>query len=175
MNNRQIVIMGFMGTGKTTVAHGLARKLNCRAIDLDDLIFQRETRGPKEIIEQDGEEAFRKIETNILHEVLAEASARVLAVGGGAWTIVENRKLIAEHGALTVWLDAPFELCWKRIEAGREARPLARSREMAETLYATRRPLYELADVRISIDENESADEIAAKVAHVASQRNANS
>jgi shikimate kinase len=165
MNYQQIVIMGFMGTGKTTVAYGLARKLDCRAVDLDDLITQRETRGPKEIIEQDGEEAFRRIETKMLHEVLMEASARVLAVGGGAWTIAENRKLITEHGAFTVWLDAPFELCWKRIEAGREARPLARSREMAQTLYAARRTIYALADARIPVYENESAEEIATKVA----------
>jgi shikimate kinase len=165
MNYQQIVIMGFMGTGKTTVAYGLARKLEGRAVDLDDLITQRETRGPKEIIEQDGEEAFRRIETKMLHEVLMEASARVLAVGGGAWTIAENRKLITEHGAFTVWLDAPFELCWKRIEAGREARPLARSREMAQTLYAARRTIYALADARIPVYENESAEEIATKVA----------
>ena len=165
MNNQQIVIMGFMGTGKTTVAVELARKLNCRAADLDEFIAQRETRGPKEIIEQDGEEAFRRIETNMLHDVLMEGSARVLAVGGGAWTIAENRKMITEHGAFTVWLDAPFELCWKRIEAGLEARPLARSREMAQTLYAARRPIYALADARIPVYENESVEEIATKVA----------
>lgn len=175
MNNQQIVIMGFMGTGKTTVAYGLARKLNCRVIDLDDLITQHETRGPKEIIEQDGEEAFRRIETKMLHEVLMEASALVLAVGGGAWTIAENRKMITEQGAFTVWLDAPFELCWKRIEAGREARPLARSREMAQTLYAARRPIYALAEARIPVYENESAEEIATKVASTVLRQNANS
>lgn len=166
MNNQQIVIMGFMGTGKTTVAVALARKLNCRAADLDDLISRRETRSPKEIIEQDGEEAFRRIETSMLHNVLVEASARVLAVGGGAWTIAENRRLITKHGAFTVWLDAPFEICWKRIEAEPEARPLARSRELAQKLYAARRPIYALADARISVNENESAEEIATKVTH---------
>lgn len=175
MNNQQIVIMGFMGAGKTTVAQALARKLNCRAIDLDDLIAQRETRGPKEIIEQDGEEAFRRIETKMLREVLVEASALVLAVGGGAWTILENRKMITEQGAFTVWLDAPFELCWKRIKAGREARPLARSRETAQTLYATRRPIYALAELRIPVHENQSAEEIAAKVARTVLRQNANS
>jgi shikimate kinase len=175
MTNQQIVIIGFMGTGKTTVAFGLARKLNCDAVDLDDLIAQRETRGPKEIIEQDGEEAFRRIETKMLHEVFMEASARVLAVGGGAWTIAENRKMITELGALTVWLDAPFELCWKRIEAGREARPLARSREMAETLYAARRPIYALANARIPVFENESAEEIVTKVAATVLRQSANS
>ena len=173
MNNKQIVILGFMGTGKTTVAAWLARELNCRAVDLDDLILQREMRGPKEIIEQDGEEAFRRIETNMLQQVLKEASARVLAVGGGVWTIAETRQLIMEHGAFTVWLDAPFELCWERIEAGREARPLARSRETALTLYTARRPIYALADERVHVSEDESAEEIAAKVARIVLRQNA--
>lgn len=170
----QIIIIGFMGTGKTTVALELARKLNCRAIDLDDLITQREKRSPKEIIQQDGEEAFRSIETQMLREVLMEASGRVVAVGGGAWTIAENRKVIVEHGAFTVWLDAPFELCWKRIEAGREARPLARSREMARKLYTERRPVYESAEARVTVKENESVEEIATKVARTVLRQNAN-
>jgi len=175
MNNRQIVIVGFMGTGKTTVADGLARKLNYRLIDLDDLIARRETRDPKEIIERDGEAAFRKIETKMLREVLEETSALVLAVGGGAWTVAENRELITERGALTVWLDAPFELCWERIEAGDETRPLARSRETAEILYATRRSIYALADVRIPITEDETAEELVIKVARAVTLQNAKS
>jgi len=173
MTTRQIIILGFMGTGKTTVALELSRKLNCRAVDLDDLITQRSARGPREIIEQDGEAAFRVIETQMLREVLREESPRVVAVGGGAWTIAENRKLIAEQGAFTVWLDAPFELCWKRI-AGNEARPLAPSREAAQILFAKRRPIYELADARIPVSENETADELATKVARTVMPQNAN-
>jgi shikimate kinase len=175
MNKRHIVIVGFMGTGKTTIAVGLAAKLGCRALDLDDLITQREKRGPKEIIEQDGEEAFRRIETRMLHEILLETPTLVLAVGGGAWTVAENRKLITERGALTVWLDAPFELCWKRIEGGGKTRPLAQSRDMAEKLYAARRSTYELADVRILITEELTAEDIVTKVARVVLRENANS
>ena len=104
------------------------------------------------------------IETDVLRKVLMDASARIIAMGGGAWTISENRKMIAGHKALTIWLDVPFELCWRRIEAGGEARPLARTREMAQKLYAERLPIYAQADVRIPVNENESAGEIAAKV-----------
>lgn len=165
MTTQQIVIIGFMGTGKTTVAFELARKLKCCAIDLDELITQHEKRNPQEIIVQDGEDAFRDIETKTLRTVLRERSARVVAVGGGAWTIGENRKMIAEHRAFTVWLDASFELCWKRIDAGREVRPLARSRENTQKLYGERRPIYEAADARVTVNENESVEEIATKVA----------
>ena len=159
-----------MGTGKTTVARELGRKLNCLAVDLDELITKHEGRSPNEIIDQDGENKFREIETQTLLEVLGEEAARIISVGGGAWTIAANRQMIAKRGALTVWLDAPFELCWKRIEAGREARPLARSRELAERLYYERRPVYELAGARILVSESESATEIATKVAHAFSK-----
>jgi shikimate kinase len=160
-----IIIVGFMGSGKTTVALELARHLSCRAIDLDELITEREKRSPKDIIEQDGEEGFRKIETRMLREVLDEGVARVIAVGGGAWTIAANRKLIGDRAAFVAWLDAGFELCWKRIEASGETRPLARSREMAQKLYDERRPIYELANARIEVHENESAEETAKEVA----------
>lgn len=164
MSDQRIIIIGFMATGKTTVAHALARRLNCLAIDLDHMIAERERRGPKEIIDQDGEAAFRKVETETLREVLKDTNARVIAVGGGAWTLAENRELIAQHRGLTVWLDAPFELCWKRIEAGRELRPMAPSREIALKLYAQRRPVYESADVRVSVSEHESAEEVTTKI-----------
>ena len=166
MTDQQIIIIGFMGTGKTTVAHELGRKLNCLAVDLDELIARRESRTASEIIEQDGESEFRRIEAQLLFEALENSRARVIAVGGGAWTIAANRQLIAERGAFTVWLDADFELCWRRIESGNEARPLARSREMAERLYGERRPVYELADARVTVSEGDSAAEIATRVAN---------
>ena len=165
MINQQIVIIGFMGTGKTTVARELGRQFNCLAVDLDELITRREGRSPNEVIEQDGEAKFRELETQMLREVLGEG-ARIIAVGGGAWTIAANRQMIAKRGAFTVWLDAAFELCWKRIEAGAEVRPLARSRELAERLYDERRPVYELAGTRVVVAENESAEEIATKIIH---------
>lgn len=173
MTNQQIIIIGFMGTGKSTVARSLAHLLNRRAIDLDNLITQRERRSPREIIEQEGEQTFRQIETQTLREVLLEATDCVIAIGGGGWTIAENRKLIAKHGALAVWLDSSFDLCWKRIEAGREARPLAPSRDLAEALYAARRPVYELAEARIPVYENESVEDIAQKVARTVLEQNA--
>jgi shikimate kinase len=165
MTNQQIVIIGFMGTGKTTVAHELGRQLNCLAVDLDELITRHDGRSPGEIIDLDGEERFRELETERLLEVLSGESARIIAAGGGVWTMAANRRLIAQRGAITVWLDAPFELCWQRIEAGDKARPLAPSREMAERLYRERRPVYELADARVLVSNNESAAEITSKVA----------
>jgi shikimate kinase len=169
MSSQTIIIIGFMGSGKTIVGIELARLLACRAVDLDSRISEREQRSPTDIIEQDGEAAFRRVETEVLGEVLRDAAAgsTVVAVGGGAWTTPENRQLIAEQGAFTVWLDASFELCWQRIGAGDEVRPLARSREQAQALYLARRGVYELADARIPVDEDDSAEDVAARLASV--------
>jgi shikimate kinase len=162
---QQIVIIGFMGTGKTTVAEALGRRLDCRSLDLDGMITARQKRTPQQIIEADGEPAFRRIETAMLREALKEECAAVLALGGGAWTIAENRDLVTERGAIAVWLDAPFELCWERIAAGGKTRPLARSRAEAEKLYAVRQLLYRLATVRIPVHESDSVPDLVVKIA----------
>ena len=164
MSSQLIIITGFMGSGKSTVAHVLARLLNCRAIDLDRVITKREKRTPKEIIEQDGEPAFRQIETGRLREALEVDSARVIALGGGAWTVQRNRDLIAQAEGFTIWLDVPFELCWQRIVAAGNERPLAPDEEQARRLYQKRRPQYELAALHLPAHGTTSVDELAATI-----------
>jgi shikimate kinase len=162
---RRVVITGFMGAGKTTVARALAARLNCASIDADEFITARVGHSPREIIDHEGEPRFREIESRALAEILSDESARVVALGGGAWTLQTNRELIARHDCLTVWLDAPFELCWQRIaRAGRNARPLARDREAARALYETRRKLYALASRRVEVVESKSVDVVASEI-----------
>ncbi|HVS21826.1 MAG TPA: shikimate kinase, partial [Pyrinomonadaceae bacterium] len=93
--------------------------------------------------------AFRAIETRALQVVLEKNAARVIALGGGAWTIEANRALVAQHDCLSVWLDAPFELCWERILSSGTIRPLAPERESAHQLYQSRRASYELAELHV--------------------------
>ena len=160
-----IIVTGFMGSGKSTVAEALSRVLGCNMLDLDRFITEQIGRTPKEIIEQDGEPAFRKIETRFLSEVLARGAVRVIALGGGAWTTLENRALIEEHHGQAVWLDAPFEVCWQRIAASGSERPLARDRKQAQELYQSRRAIYQLAGVHIETSEDLSDAETASRIA----------
>src|SRR3982074_1215932 len=95
--DRRIVIVGFMGCGKTTVAKTLALQLGCNVIDLDSFITEREGRSAAEIIAQDGEPSFRKIEKQALGDALESGDPRVISLGGGAWTIEANRALVAQH------------------------------------------------------------------------------
>jgi shikimate kinase len=159
-----IIITGFMASGKTTVARALALALGCQSLDLDQFIAERTGRSPKEIIEQDGEAAFREVETNYLREALELESAGVIALGGGAWTIELNRRLIGARGGVTVWLDAPFELCWQRISASGTERPLGRLRGNALQRYNQRQPIYGLADLRLSTVAKKSVDEVVEEI-----------
>lgn len=160
----KVVITGFMGCGKTVVARALARRLNLGMIDLDNFITEREGRSPAQLIVEDGEEAFRAIETHHLRELLKTDAAGVIALGGGTWIQETNRELIHQNHCLSVWLDAPFEICWNRIEASEEHRPLGKTREQAQALFAHRRPIYGVADVHISIVASDSVDDIADRI-----------
>jgi shikimate kinase len=160
---RRIIITGFMAAGKTTVARALARQLDCQMIDLDETIAEREKRTVATLIRDEGETNFRESETLMLRIVLENKTWRIIALGGGAWTLERNRALIAEHDCLTVWLDAPFELCWKRITSEKATRPLALDRKRAHQLYEQRRPLYELAAAHVRV-ESKSEDEIALEI-----------
>ena len=155
---KPIVITGFMGCGKSKVAREVARRLNIAMVDLDERITQREGRSPAQLIVDDGEAAFRTIETNTLNDVLQGGDASVISLGGGAWIQEANRALVERYRCLSVWLDVPFDLCWARIEASEEVRPLGRTRDQALALYEQRRPVYQLADVHVTIQEENLED-----------------
>ena len=148
--DRRIVIVGFMGCGKTTVAQALATRLECGMVDLDSVVSLQAGMSVPDIITKQGEAGFRDAETSALQIVLDRLQPRIIALGGGAWTLERNRELIREHECLTVFLDAPFELCWERIAASPNTiRPLAPDRETAQRLHESRRTSYLLAQLRV--------------------------
>ena len=172
---RRIVITGFMCAGKTTVARALAARLDCAMLDTDVAIVQRTRRSIEAIIEEDGEARFRQIERDVLRDCLEQSEARIVALGGGAWTLAENRALVAAHDCLTVWLDAPFALCWQRIAHARDttdARPLARNHAQALALYTARREAYSLAAWRVETGEGRSAEDTAAEIVSIIEREN---
>lgn len=147
-----------MGCGKTRVARELARRLGVVMVDLDDQVTKRVGRTPAQLIVEDGEPAFRAIEFDTLRNVLQIGDAKVIALGGGAWIQEANRRLLDQYRCLSIWLDAPFEMCWTRISASQEVRPLGKTREQALALFEQRRPVYELANVHIAIHEENFED-----------------
>ena len=169
MNDKLIVIVGFMGCGKTVVAQALSQLLDRPWVDLDARIEDVEGRSPAQIISEDGEEAFREKETKALRELLRSDERAVVALGGGAWINTVNRELIRSVDSVVLWLDTPFEICWQRIKQDSQLRPMAPSRTAAERLFSERRPFYRMADLRIGFaDESPAqlAENIAALLQH---------
>ena len=167
MSRTRVVITGFMGAGKTTVGRALARLLGETFVDLDESVAEAEGRTPRELIDEEGEQYFREAETRALRLALEGGAARVIATGGGAWTLGRNRALAAAHGCLSVWLDAPFDLCLRRIleSGGPSDRPFARDPARARRLYEERLAAYRLSDLRVPVTPHSTVEEIAARIA----------
>src|SRR5947207_13972812 len=106
MNDRRIVLVGFMGCGKTSVAEALARHLGCEMVDLDSFIIKREGRSSAEIIQEDGESAFRDLESLALRDVLQDRTARIVALGGGSRSMPPSRTHRGIPDSLSIWLHA---------------------------------------------------------------------
>jgi shikimate kinase len=161
---QRIILTGFMGVGKTTVAKHLASLLECERIDLDAVIAETEMGTIAEIIEREGIEKFRQIESANLRRIL-ESNARIIALGGGAWTVEENRRLIKARGFTTVWLESTFEHCWLNISGSKRVRPLARNKTDARRLFEERQRVYCLADWHFIIKPEFNSFEVAKRIA----------
>jgi shikimate kinase len=148
-----------MASGKSTVGPLLAARLGRRFVDLDLVIEARAGCAIADLIEREGEEWFREIETETLREV-ASHGGTIIAPGGGAITRAENRELMSRLG-ITVWLDAPFDLCWLRIQKDGATRPLAPDEATARARYEGRLELYRQASIRVPINESLSPDDIS--------------
>jgi len=142
MMGDKIYLVGFMASGKSTVARTLAARLGWRFEDIDELIERRERLTIADIFARHGEAYFRGVEREIL-KLLQPIRNVVVATGGGTFADAENRALINLDG-LSVWLDVPLVELIPRIPLdGR--RPLAANRADLEQLYAARLEYYRLA------------------------------
>lgn len=146
MKADKIYIVGFMAAGKTTLARALARRLGWQAVDIDELIEQRDRLSVSEIFAKRGEAYFRALERQMLFEQILPRHL-VVATGGGTFADAQNRAAINQDG-VSVWLDVPLDRLIDRVPAdGR--RPLAADRAGFERLYYQRRAAYEQAHVRL--------------------------
>ena len=146
MTADKIYLVGFMAAGKTTVARALARRLGWEAIDVDDVIEQRERQTVADIFSRHGEAHFRALERQALMDHIPRRHL-VVATGGGTYADAQNRAAINADG-VSVWLDVPLDRLIDRIPAGGR-RPLAADRAGFERLYYQRRAAYEQAHVRL--------------------------
>lgn len=145
---RNIILIGFMGTGKSSVGCKLAEKLGWTFVDTDALIERKESLTIPEIFALHGESRFRETEHEVLHEALRQSS-QIIATGGGAVLRRENRELMLERGWV-VALTAAQDVIVRRVEQD-PARPLLQgnARQRVAELMERRKDAYGFADVTI--------------------------
>lgn len=165
-----LYLVGFMGSGKTTVGRHLAHRMGWNFFDIDAEIEAAEKMTIAEIFSSRGEPEFRRIEAAILAQHvrwIEQGRPAVVALGGGAFAQESNRELLRGNG-ISIWLDCPFETVSRRIARapGDPVRPLARDPEHFRALFDTRQQHYGLADVRVPVTTDDAEETVAAILAH---------
>ena len=157
---QNIVLIGFMGSGKTTVGVKLSYRLRMTVEDTDKLIERREGRSISEIFADDGEEYFRELETNLLEELGERSGRRIYSVGGGTPVRSENRELLKKLGKV-IYLRVKPETVYERLKED-STRPLLQCEDplgRIRSLLEARRAAYEsCADVILDADELSTAE-----------------
>lgn len=165
--HKNIILCGFMGSGKTTVGRVLAEMAGRQFVDMDDYIIARESKSVSKIFEDSGEAYFRQLETESAKE-LSEKSGLVIASGGGTLTVQTNIDIF-KTGGVIVLLDTHVEIIKERLKDD-TGRPLLQKPDrdaVIEELYQKRLPLYrKAADIIIPADKDplSVAQEIMKKI-----------
>jgi shikimate kinase len=153
------VLIGYMGSGKTTIGRELSKRTGSKLFDMDQMIEERAGKSIASVFSEDGEEVFRKMETSMLEELAGSDDSsvlrgRVYSVGGGTPMREENRRLLKEIGRV-IWLSVEPETVMCRLSHD-HSRPLlnvADREKKVRNMIAERAPLYkETADHVVKVD-----------------------
>lgn len=165
----RIILIGYMGAGKTTMGKALAAELGLRFYDLDWYIESRMRKTVAQLFAELGEEGFRRIERNMLHEV-AEFEGVLISCGGGTPCFYDNMQYINQQG-LTLYLKASPEVLYKHLKMGKSVRPLLLNktpeevqRFISEQLKA-REQFYTRAQFTLDVNLMDNFDKIKISVA----------
>ena len=165
-----IILIGYMGCGKSTIGKRLSYARRTPFLDTDKLIERRVNMTISELFEKEGEEYFRDLETACIKDLLKENGEYIIAVGGGLALREENRKLLKQLG-MVVYLQAKWETIYERVKKD-TTRPLlqgANPQEKIQSMMAKRAPIYQsAADVIIDVD-GKSFEEIINEIGEAVS------
>lgn len=166
MDRQNIILIGFMGAGKTSVGNVLAKRSGKSLIDTDQMIEARAGMSISDIFKTQGEDAFRRLETEVLEQLISEAHGEIISVGGGLPLREENRALLKKLGCV-IYLSVKPETVLQRLK-GDITRPLLQGdhvREKVNDLLAYRGPIYESAADKIVAVDGKSVKQAADIVA----------
>ena len=167
-NMVRIFLTGYMGAGKTTLGKAFARELGLSFIDLDWYIESRFYKTIPQLFAERGEDGFRRVEQNMLHEV-GEFENVVISTGGGTPCFFDNMDYMNAQGQ-TVFLDVDVETLFRRLRVATQQRPILRGksqeelRAFIEKALADRSPYYTKARYRFDGNQLENREQIAGSV-----------
>lgn len=153
MKKKNIALIGYMGTGKTTIGKRLARRLGLSFVDTDAYIEKQQGKSISRIFEQEGEPAFRRMEETVLETLAAEENL-LISTGGGIVLSEQNRKLLKERTFLVTLTASPGAI-YSRVR-GNTDRPLLQEADPYQKIVdmlEARKPYYEIGDIIIPTDE----------------------
>jgi shikimate kinase len=158
-----LYLIGMMGVGKTTVGRLLAQELSYGFLDTDDVIVKVAGKSINDIFADEGEDTFRQLESNVLAQVCAYTKLTI-ATGGGIVLRQENWSYL--HHGLIVWLDCSVKTIFHRLSED-STRPLLQNSDLEgklRSLLEQRQSLYSQADLHISISQEQTPEEIVARI-----------
>ena len=170
---KRIILIGYMGSGKTTVGKALSKETGMMFYDLDWYIESRMRKTVSQIFAEKGEEGFRKIEYNMLHEV-AEFENVIISCGGGTPCFFDNMDYLNQQGDV-IYLKATPETLYKHLLMAKVERPLLKDKTPEELIaYITehlkeREPFYEKAHHTLDVNVLDNYDKIATSVERIKS------
>ncbi len=149
LGQRNLVFVGLMGAGKSSIGRPVAQQLGLPFVDTDIEIERVSRMTIAELFAAYGEQEFRALETRVIKRLL-KGGPRVVSTGGGAF-INESTRLHVKRGSLSVWLKADLDVLWDRVNK-RDTRPLLKTenpKQTLENLMNARYPIYAEADITV--------------------------
>lgn len=161
----RVYLVGFMGSGKTTVGRLLAARRSVPFVDLDAALESMTGHTIRETFESHGEPWFREREAELLKGT-ASLPRAVVALGGGTFVFPENAAFVRRHG-VSVFLDVPIDVIVERLEGKTADRPLFSSIDEARALYESRLSFYRMSDWTIPVSASWTADEVVDRLEEI--------
>tara|TARA_B100000963_G_scaffold335599_1_gene329874 strand:+ start:5654 stop:6157 length:504 start_codon:yes stop_codon:yes gene_type:complete len=149
---KTIVLIGMMGSGKTSVGRELAKKLNIAFIDIDQEIEEKYQMNIAKIFQTKGESFFRKIEENMSCKLI-NGKPCVVSIGGGGFLNKKIRSKI-KINAISIWIDTELDKIYQRLNESKNKRPLLNYKNLKKSIkeiYDKRKPIYKKADYKVQI------------------------
>ncbi len=155
---KKIILLGYMGCGKSTIAKLLAAKVGLPYLDLDEIIEKKENSSLKNIFSEKGELYFRKLEHDILSDLIKNQDSFILSLGGGTTCYANNHEFLNGNNVISIYLNASVAILYNRLINSKYERPLIANKnpeEMKEFIAKNlfdRSFYYNQAQYKISVD-----------------------